>query len=193
MLICFRLPTGQRKKNVYKELNAKIELLCKWFGYAAIVTLLSIALFPLVYTSVAFCILDLGVDSFLLYPPTKYESDLKSQTAAKQFIVLKVSFNFILQRWLFNWKTPIGYLMAWFPGCAGVFIKFAITPFFNYLFGSSWLFWYIADDIITDLTAFNNDVFSKKCAKANPSNSRKRVELITKFCATVQIYTDAKQ
>lgn len=67
------IATGDGKSIAYEELNGKIERLCEWFYFALLGTLLSIVLFPLVYTGVAYYIFDLAVESFLLYPPTRYE------------------------------------------------------------------------------------------------------------------------
>lgn len=88
--------------------------------------------------------------------------------------------------WPFDWKTPSGYLMAWVGQCAGVgtIITIPIT-FFNTVFGSKWLFMVIAEDITNDLAAFNSDTVKK----LNESN---RAGSMTRFCAIIQLYTNAK-
>lgn len=51
-------------------------------------------------------------------------------------------------------------------------------------FGSVWIFAHIADDITTDLTAFN------VIAKAPDKN---RLKLTECFCDVIQIYSEAKE
>lgn len=95
-------------------------------------------------------------------------------------------FSNVLERWPFDWKTPSGYLVAWIGQCAGVgtIITIPIT-FFNTVFGSKWLFMVIAEDITSDLTAFNNDVDKMQTISH-------RAESIQRFCTIIQLYTDAK-
>lgn len=84
-----------------------------------------------------------------------------------------------------DWKTPSGYLVAFFCQCFGVLTAtLIILQFLNLVFGSCWLFIHIAKDITRDLVAFNDDI---------ESPNQNRVELTTRFNDLVQIYTDAKQ
>lgn len=101
----------------------------------------------------------------------------------------------LMTRWPFNWKTPIGYLVAWFCDSFGLFaLGLAFMPYFTYLTGSCWFFIFIADEIKTDMIAFNTEVVIVENA-INPkkTSSEHRIELMNQFCATVQIYTDAKE
>lgn len=66
------IATGDEKPFAYKELNAKIEKMCEWLWFALLATFLSIVLLSICYTCVAYYILDLGVDSFYLFPPTEF-------------------------------------------------------------------------------------------------------------------------
>lgn len=56
----------------YKKLNENIEQLCEWYCFACLATLLSLVLFPICYTGVAYYILDFESESYYLYPPTEY-------------------------------------------------------------------------------------------------------------------------
>lgn len=96
----------------------------------------------------------------------------------------------ILPRWLFDWKTPIGYLVAWVADTIGtVTVVMVATPFYMYLFGSCWLFISMADDIAMDVTAFNLDLNTE----TETSSAKRRAELIGNFFAIVLIYAHAKE
>lgn len=71
-LCAFFIGTGENSAIAYEELNVKIERICEWFYYACSVTILMFVLFPICYTGVAYYILDFGLKSFYLYPPTKF-------------------------------------------------------------------------------------------------------------------------
>lgn len=61
--------------------------------------------------------------------------------------------------------------------------------YFNFAFGSSWLFFVIAEDITNDVATFNNLVKTLK-----PKNKdRDRVDLMNCFRDIIQNYTNAKQ
>lgn len=99
---------------------------------------------------------------------------------------LSMFFSSSMTSWPFDWKTPWGFVIVWLcesAGCAAT--MFAILPLIFYLFGSCWLFAFIADDIADDLTAFNETV--------KASNAENRSELSDKFCAIMQFYADAKE
>lgn len=68
----FFAKTGTNKSDAYKKLIERIEQVCEWLAYAFLATLLSVVVFPLFYTGVSYCILHDGVESFYLYPPTKF-------------------------------------------------------------------------------------------------------------------------
>lgn len=100
------------------------------------------------------------------------------------------SFHFIFifllfcKRVPFCWKTPFGYLVAWFfqfTACAAIILT--VIPFFSFIFGSSWLFIFIADDIRKDLIDFN-------CSKIT---HQQRAKVMKHFCAIVRLCLDAKQ
>lgn len=89
-------------------------------------------------------------------------------------------------RFPFDWKTPHGYLVAYLSDCVGcVSLASAFIQFLNLLIGSCWLFIYIADDITSDLAAFNADIETTEHNRA--------VELLTRLCDIIRIYSDAKQ
>lgn len=94
-------------------------------------------------------------------------------------------FSFHCTRLPFDWKTPYGYLPVFIsqsigPGVAAS----ADVQFLCLIFGSCWLFIFIAEDIAKDLIAFN---IIAKTSNANHS------ELTKRFCDIVQIFTDAKE
>lgn len=65
-----------------------------------------------------------------------------------------------------------------------VFIT-CFLQFLNFIFGSCWLFIFIAEDLTKDSTAFNDAITKKDDAND--------AELTKQFCDLVQIYLDAKQ
>lgn len=65
-------PTGESRAIAYQKLNVKMERVCKWFSSAFLASNFVTALLPLLYTGVAYNILDLGLESYLLYPPTEF-------------------------------------------------------------------------------------------------------------------------
>lgn len=85
--------------------------------------------------------------------------------------------------------------MVWFSEFVGVFVVgFEAIAFFSYLFGSCWLFVFIADDITNDLITFKTHMIPVENAiKTKRNKDEHRVQLMKRFCAIVQIYTDAKE
>lgn len=58
--------------------------------------------------------------------------------------------------------------------------------FLNLVFGSCWLFIFMADDITQDVVAFN-------IATMTTTSHENRTDLTKRFCDMVHIYSDAKQ
>lgn len=73
-IIIWIIATGPTKLAAYNGLNVKIEQICKWLCLAIVVSVSLILLFPLIYTGVAYYMLNFGVDSFYLYPPITFVS-----------------------------------------------------------------------------------------------------------------------
>lgn len=63
--------TGENKAAAYQEFNVKIDRLCELLSLSVFSSILLLALFPLFYTGVSYCFLDLGSESFFSYPPTE--------------------------------------------------------------------------------------------------------------------------
>lgn len=90
----------------------------------------------------------------------------------------------LLIRLPFDWKTPLGYLVAWFLQFAGGWATYSvIIPIFSFMIGLCWLFTFVAEDITRDVMAFNANVAAIK-------NSVKKMK---QFCGIVQLYSDATQ
>lgn len=90
-------------------------------------------------------------------------------------------------RWPFDWETPVGYFVAWQAQFFGMLCCMAIAiSGFNIIFGSSWLFIVIAEDITNDVAKFNANTIkiTKNCDRA---------ELMERFCYIIQNYSDAKE
>lgn len=177
-----RILTGEQSISAYRTLIEKIERLTNIFGMAMMITLLFLALPIFLYTIINYFIFDLGDESFILFFPAKFVSSLNLKKMDPSSIHL-ISFNC---RWPFDWKTPLGYLIAWLIQSVACAIgAITTTVFFYLIFGSCWLFIYIAEDTTKDLAAFNSDITSNAW--------KKRPESMKSFCEIVQLYTDAKQ
>lgn len=87
---------------------------------------------------------------------------------------------------MFDSTTPSGYLVAWIGQCAGIgAIVLIVIAFFGIVFGSSWLFIVIADDIKNDVAAFNDIVETQKHCD--------RAMLVKRFRDILKHYLNAKQ
>lgn len=91
------------------------------------------------------------------------------------------------KRFPFDWRTPCGYLAGSFAQCAGIMSSATVhLQFICVMFGSCWLFIVFAEDIITDVAAFN-------AAIATETSAGKRAKLTKRFCALLQTYSDVKE
>lgn len=189
-IVFFFKLVGTHSSIVYKQASEKIEQFTELFGYALLATGMTLTALPLCYAIVNFYVLGSGKESFFLFFPTWFVlynqmMHLKVEREVQNFLVLFLQF----LRWPFDWKTPLGYLVAWsgeFAGFeAGVIIA---VPCFNIIFGSSWLFIIIADDITNGVAAFNNSVKILVKDKLN-----ERVQLMKRFCDITRNYSDTKQ
>lgn len=77
------------------------------------------------------------------------------------------------------WLAQVG-------GCSAVIIT--EIPYFNFIFGSCWLFIHIAEDITKDMTVFNGTAYTAK--KLNKSE---KVDLMKRFYMIIRCYSNAKQ
>lgn len=145
----------------------KIERLIELFAYACDVCACICTILPFVYSNVNYFILDAGKESFFLPGPMWFP---------------------------FDWKTPLGYLVAWI----GEFVfTVAITkitvPFYAIIAESCWLFSLIAEDISADLATFNLLITLNSTGKAQKHKDRVCTALMALFCDVIQIYTNAKR
>lgn len=85
----------------------------------------------------------------------------------------------------FDWKTPYGFFPAYLAQCVGVAANLMpFVQFFNFIFGSCWLFIFIAEDITKDLSAFNI---------ITTTTFDDGIGLADRFCDIIKVYLDAKQ
>ena len=85
----------------------------------------------------------------------------------------------------FDWKTPLGFPIAWFSQFATlVAVVPTSTQYFGFIYVSCGLFIYIAEDITKDLDTFNNTVEIPNADRA---------ELTKHFFGVIQLYSDAKE
>lgn len=172
--------TGAHSTAAYNEIIEKIELINKILSIGLWISGAIILSTAVPYSFVRYYIFDMGEDSFYLFLPAWFVF-LRIETDKK----LQISF-FHWTRFPFEWRTPFGYFVAWLSQCAGTIAgSCANFQFLNLLFGSCWLFMFIAEDITQDVIAFNN--------MAKTASNENCTELIKRFCDMVQIYSDVKQ
>lgn len=86
----------------------------------------------------------------------------------------------------FDWKTPLGYLVAfvseyaWSLSAASVCMQI-----FVFIFGTSYFFITFANDIAKDLAGLN--------MSARPSDGHREAKILKRFCEIVHIYSDIKE
>lgn len=86
--------------------------------------------------------------------------------------------------WPFDWKTPLGYFLAWFVQSAGLVMSILLlNKLPNKFFGPCWLSIVMADDNTKDLAAFNKDV------EANAN----RLAWMKRFREIIQLYSEGKE
>lgn len=143
------------------------------------------ALIPLLYTIASYYFLNAGKESFLLFCPTSYVPDIGKEK--ENYLTLLSHVYVKKNRWPFDWKTPLGYLVVWIAQCAGIASIVVISVgFYGFVLGSCWLFIVIAKDITKDVTAFNNAVRTLK-------NNRDHAKLMETLRDIIQIYSNVKQ
>lgn len=77
---------GENQTIEYKRMMLIMERVTKGFCFAMLLTTASAGLFPLFYTGISYYILDFGVKSFFLYPPTEFVSRKKIYCEVVNFI-----------------------------------------------------------------------------------------------------------
>lgn len=107
------------------------------------------------------------------------------KAAAKWDISLISTFIAHFCRLPFNWRTPIGYLIALAAECTAInSATFGFTPVISFFVGSGWFVIGIVKDITNDLGELN--------VRKAPNNKRKK-ELKEKFCYILRFYSDARE
>lgn len=83
----------------------------------------------------------------------------------------------------FNWKTPIGYMIALASEWAIIHSAILTAAIFVFFVGSAWLIICLIKDITNDLSELN----------ITGTSLHSRRELRERFCYIIQFYSDAKQ
>lgn len=137
---------------------------------------------PLLNTAVNYFVYDMGDESFLMPRPMMCEEKKRFY-----FIDWNVNQKLIFAsfwRLPFNWKTPVGYLVAWIFQSIGFFYTLYQSPsWIGMYFGSCWLFVSFAKDIANDFPQLN----------ATKAERRSYCELKGRFCRIVQFHSDMKE
>lgn len=91
---------------------------------------------------------------------------------------------FVLLRWPFNWRTPVGYLITLSIQCVAIYATvFCAIPLVHLFIGTLWLSISFVEDVTNDLQFLTVDQSSNQ----NYMESRQH------FCNIVHFYGNAKQ
>lgn len=132
----FDFIAGIHSRNLYKDMDDRIERLTELFAYAMYGGTVLIMLPLLLYVIIEYYYMGSGKDAFFLY---------------------------FMSWWPFDWRTPFGYFVAWSAQFAGITANIiSSAPFFDIVLGSSWLFNVMVEDMRNDVAAFNGIVQTLK-------------------------------
>lgn len=158
----------------------RIELLNKLFCSAILISIAILYSTPMPYTIVRYHFLDMGSDSFYLFTICWFVYCTSNQLYQIYHSTL------IERRYPFDWKTPVGYLVAWLAQHVSVLsMGFVNIQFPNLVIGSCWFFMFVAKDIADDVSAFNLVVKIR--------SNENRTKLTKRFFDIVRIHLDAKR
>lgn len=97
------------------------------------------------------------------------------------FVIIVLDF----KRCPFNWRTPLGYLVAFFGECAGITtLLITYTQLVNIVYESCWHFIIVARDLAKQVTLFNTDI---------PILNEEPIEQKKRFVEIVEYFLDAKK
>lgn len=142
----------------YSKMNEKIERITKQFCVFVLIThIINLMLFLFLQTVINYYINDLGDESFSL----EY-----------------------FAKWPFNWKTPIGYSVAFtIEFATDMCTQTWFVPTLGFFFGVCRLSITFAKDIASDLNFLN----------VGGTSTQRQAKLIERFCKIVELYGDARQ
>lgn len=187
LLCSFNFSPGMDSLAEYSELMGNIELFNKLWYFALNATCTFCFYSALPYTCIRYFIFDMGKESYYLFYPTWFVFTSSKLKRKFERIKKKLNSYFLINciRWPFDWRTPLGYLVAYPAQCVGnIYIAYIYVDFLNLYFGSCWLFYFIAKDIVKDLVAFNTVMEQSKKTHA---------VLMERFCNMVQVFMNAKR
>lgn len=176
--------TGVHSTAAYKDLIKKIEQLNKFLFYALFSTIFLNFFLAGPFSFIRYYIFGMEENSFFTFIPSWFVFTVKRHVSMiKNQNIKRIS---IKLRYPFDWKTPLGYLVVWLAQYAGAAsMTIFILQFLNFVFGSCWLFNFIAEDITQDIAGFNFIV--------RTTSDGDRTGLTKHFCNIVQIYSDVKE
>lgn len=87
-------------------------------------------------------------------------------------------------RWPFDWKTPIGFLIAFtIEFAADIYTQIWLILNMGFFISLCWLSIAFSKDIANDLNFLN----------FGGASNHRQARLIRRFCGTIQLYADARQ
>lgn len=172
---------------MYNMIAAKFERLSN-LGYLIIVkfTMVSFVLPPLAITGVNYFIYDLGNESYVL--PYRILYVLKRQPSTVP--LAKFCSCFFRFRLPFNWRTPLGYLMALILQAASTYVTLlSVSPSIILLVGSCWILILFIHDITNDLSKLSAIKHDQLLSSGKNTNGK----IKRRFCKIVRNFSDVKE
>lgn len=167
-------------RDIYCKSNEKIERMSGLMGkYFAKLQIIPQSIIFFLRANLNYYIFDLGEDSFELPVQAVYVN--------QTYFLFKRSWkieNFFISRLPFNWKTPLGYSIAF--TIEGIVIcgqVFSFVPLLSFFIGTCWLMLAFARDLTNQLTHL----------KYHGQTSRSHGQLKIKFNEILQMYSEARQ
>lgn len=189
----------------YTEFNGKLELGSEIFNFVMAKTSFAVSVVPYLFLTIGnYFIFKKGDESYILpfffreFLKKKGNSDSQSAAQISQSVKCHqksavidwrkieqiLIFGFYHSRLPFDWKTPLGYLVAYFIVSVAAFCTFNCAYLFCcFLIGSCWLSVTMVTDITSDLDALNVSQITHDT----------RQKLTRCIINIVQFHSDAKQ
>lgn len=169
---------------LYNGINERIERMTKKFHFIAVkISVAGLMIPPLMISYTNYYVIDLKTESFQLPYDGMYVIDNKCERVSISDLFLQILGSIF--RYPFEWRTPIGYLIALLSQSASSFaILYSICPLICFIVGTCWLLIGCSEDISNELPYLN----TVKTPRRNGY-----VELKEHICSIAKLSVNAKE